>query len=222
MNDVNATKVAHLSVGMKFRNAGQMCNSPSRFYVQKGVFGEFVDAFSERARAIKIGSGLDETTTMGPLANSRRLEAIKALTRQAADQGAELVCGGHHSGNRGHFFEPTVVIGAKVDTPIMREEIFGPVAPVVEFNELEEALAQANSTKYGLAAYAFTSSAVTADILYKELRAGAVGINNYAVTSPEVPFGGIDESGYGSEGGSEGLESYLVAKMVAKGIDGVL
>ncbi|MFC3724800.1 NAD-dependent succinate-semialdehyde dehydrogenase [Neoaquamicrobium sediminum] len=207
----NAVKVL---AGSKFRNAGQVCVSPTRFLVQEGVYHEVVDAFTEAAKAIKVGSGFEEGTQMGPLANERRIPALEALIQDAVDHGAELKTGGRRIGNVGNFFEPTVLSNVPKTARIMNEEPFGPVAVFSPFSTLDEVIDEANRLPFGLASYAFTGSANTAQQLGVRIEAGMTSINHNGLALPEVPFGGIKDSGYGTEGGSEAINAYLVTKFV--------
>lgn len=196
----------------KFRNAGQICVAPTRFIVQNGLYDQFVDKFTAAAKAMTIGSGLDAATTMGPLANARRIPALESLIQDAVTRGASKLTGGSRIGNRGYFFEPTVLTNVPKDARIMNEEPFGPVALISSFAEHEEALAEANRLPYALAAYAFTRSQARTQAVIAGLEAGMVSVNHYGLALPETPFGGIRDSGYGSEGGSEAIEPYLNTK----------
>jgi len=200
----------------KFRNAGQVCVAPSRFYVQRESYKTFVEAFVEGARSLRIGNGRDGATQMGPLANPRRLAAMAGFVADARERGCTVATGGSRIGNRGYFFEPTVVVDATDDCRLMREEPFGPMAPIAVFDEVEEAVARANALPFGLAAYAFTGSSKRARAVREGVRAGMIGINHFGISLAEAPFGGVKESGYGSEGGTEGLESYLDTKHVSQ------
>lgn len=200
----------------KFRNAGQVCVAPTRFLVQDSVFDEFRDRFVAHARSIVVGDGLDPETTMGPLIHGRRLEAMETLCADAIAGGATLETGGSRIGNRGHFFAPTVLTEVPVATRIMNEEPFGPVALIQRFSADEDAFAEANRLPYGLAAYAYTRSAARAAQVTARVESGMLGINHHGIALPETPFGGIKDSGYGSEGGSEGIEGYLVTKFVSQ------
>ena len=214
-DDADVELAARTCAAGRFRNAGQVCVAPSRFYVQAGVYDDFAAAMSQAASALRMGDGLDPQTTMGPLANSRRLEAMQRYVEDAQAKGGEVRTGGRRPEGAGYFFEPTVVTGLPDSALAMREETFGPVAPLVKFATLEEAVARANSLSFGLAAYGFTRSARTAAHLSRHLSAGMVGINHFAVSLAEAPFGGVNESGYGSEGGSEGLQAYLAPKFIS-------
>ncbi|MCC7275099.1 MAG: NAD-dependent succinate-semialdehyde dehydrogenase [Alphaproteobacteria bacterium] len=215
-DDVDAAKVAAVAAGGKYRNAGQVCISPTRFFVHESSYKKFVDAFAEVANGLKLGDGLAADTRMGPLANARRVDAIEGFVRDAVDKGARLRAGGERQGNNGYFFAPTVLSDVPDDARIMREEPFGPVAPIVPFKTFDEVIARANSLEYGLAAYAFTSSEKTAAAVADALESGMVGVNSLAVSTPETPFGGVKDSGHGSEGGIEGLDAYLNTKFVAQ------
>lgn len=213
-DDADVEQAARLLAGSKFRNAGQVCVSPTRFLIQRGVFETFLERFVALAREIKVGNGLDPDVTMGPLANERRRPALEALIEDARSQGATVQLGGKGSDGPGYFFEPTVLTGLTPQMRAMNEEPFGPLALLVPFDDLEEALAEANRLPFGLAAYAFTASSKTAQALSDRLEAGMLTINHLGIALPELPFGGIKDSGYGSEGGSEALEAYLTTKLV--------
>ena len=212
--DVEAT--AKMVAGGKFRNAGQVCVSPTRFYVQERIYGEFVDAFTEAAKAVKVGNGLDDGVEMGPLIDQRRLPVMQDFVDDAVSHGASLVTGGQRMGNQGYFYEPTVLKDVPEEAKIMNDEPFGPVAPLTPFKDEDEVIARANKVKVGLAAYAFTQDGERANRLGKAINTGLVGINSMLVSTPESPFGGVDESGYGSEGGVEGLETFLRTKLVTE------
>ncbi|WP_110649748.1 NAD-dependent succinate-semialdehyde dehydrogenase [Salinicola peritrichatus] len=213
-DDADVEQAARLLAGSKFRNAGQVCVSPTRFLIQRGVFETFLERFVALAREVKVGNGLDPDVTMGPLANERRRPALEALIEDARSQGATVQLGGKGSDGPGYFFEPTVLTGLTPQMRAMNEEPFGPLALLVPFDDLEEALAEANRLPFGLAAYAFTASSKTAQALSDRLEAGMLTINHLGIALPELPFGGIKDSGYGSEGGSEALEAYLTTKLV--------
>ena len=215
-DDVDAAKVATIAAGGKYRNAGQVCVSPTRFFVHEKNYATFVETFTEVARGLKLGNGLEADTKMGPLANARRVDAIEGFVRDAVDRGAKLQTGGKRQGNDGFFFEPTVLSDVPEDARIMNEEPFGPVAPIVSFKSFDEVIERANRLDYGLAAYAFTGSEKTATAVADALESGMVGVNSLAVSTPETPFGGVKDSGHGSEGGSEGLDAYLNTKFVAQ------
>jgi len=215
-DDVDPEKTAELNAAGKYRNAGQVCISPTRFYVQDKIYKRYLDRFTEYAKGIKLGDGLEEDTKMGPLANARRLDAMEALVQDCKTVGGRVETGGKRRGNQGYFFEPTVVTEIPDDSKIMTQEPFGPIAPVVPFKTFDEVVARANGLPYGLAAYAFTGSAKTATAIGDALEAGMVGVNGFAISTAETPFGGIKESGYGHEGSIEGLEAYLVKKFISQ------
>lgn len=215
--DADPEKTADTIAAFKYRNAGQVCISPTRFYVQEGVYNRFLKRFTEYAQGIKLGDGLEKGTTMGPLANSRRLDAMESFVNDAKNRGGKIVTGGKRHGNQGYFFEPTVITDVPDDSKIMTEEPFGPVAPIVTFKTFDEVVERANSLPFGLASYAFTTSTQIATMIGDALQSGMVGVNSVAISTPETPFGGIKESGYGSEGGIEGLEAYTNRKFISQG-----
>ncbi len=200
----------------KFRNAGQVCVAPTRFLVHEAVYERFRDGFVAFAEGRKVGDGLDPDTTMGPLIHARRLEAMESLCADAVARGAELRTGGTRLGNRGNFFAPTVLCDVPREARIMNEEPFGPVALIQRFSDEEAIFTEANRLPYGLAAYAYTRSATRATRIAAQLRSGMVGINHHGLGFPETPFGGVGDSGYGSEGGSEAIEAYLTTKFVSQ------
>jgi succinate-semialdehyde dehydrogenase/glutarate-semialdehyde dehydrogenase len=214
-DDAHVEHAAALAVAAKFRNAGQVCTSPTRFLVHEAVHDDFVRQFSKRAGAIRLGNGMDPETTMGPLNNARRLSAMERIVADACAHGAHVETGGRRRGSAGFLFEPTVLTGVSTDCEIMNREPFGPVIAVNPFARVEEAVAEANRLSYGLAAYAFTQSSAVAGQLADALQSGLVGLNTFAVNFPETPFGGVKDSGYGLEGGAEGVSAYLVSKFVA-------
>ena len=204
-----------LAVG-KFRNAGQICVAPTRMLVQRGVYEPFVEKFVNETKKIKVGDGLDPSTVMGPLAHLRRVEAMEAFVADAVAQGAELRTGGKRIGNKGFFFEPTVVTRAPKSARIMNEEPFGPLAIINPFDDYEEAVAEANRLDYGLAAYAYTKSGDVSAKLGEAVESGMITINHMGLALPEVPFGGIKDSGFGSEGGAEALEAFFNTRFVTQ------
>jgi succinate-semialdehyde dehydrogenase/glutarate-semialdehyde dehydrogenase len=214
--DADPEKTAETIAAFKYRNAGQVCISPTRFFVQEPVYNRFLARFTEFANAIKLGDGLEQGVTMGPLANARRLDAMEAIVNDSKGRGGKIVAGGKRRGNQGYFFEPTVVTDIPDDSKLMTEEPFGPIAPVVPFKTFDEVVERANSLPFGLAAYAFTGSAQTANAIGDALESGMVGVNSVAISTPETPFGGVKESGYGHEGGIEGLEAYTVRKFISQ------
>lgn len=214
-DDVDVDATAAASVMGKSRNAGQVCVSPTRFFVQEKVYDKFASAFAEKARAIRIGDGLDPATQMGPLANARRLEAMETLVADAKTRGARVLAGGNRLGNRGYYFPLTVLADVPDDAHAMQQEPFGPLALINPVRTVEEAIEKANALPFGLAGYAFTRSAANADLIASDLEVGNLSINHFVASSAETPFGGVKESGYGREGGTEGLECYTVVKNVS-------
>jgi succinate-semialdehyde dehydrogenase / glutarate-semialdehyde dehydrogenase len=213
-DDVDVQAAAKLAVTAKFRNAGQVCTSPTRFYVQSGIYRAFVDAFRDAANNITVGDGLAAGTQMGPVANARGVETVERLVANARDAGARLECGGARIGDRGSFYQPTVLSDVPDTARIMSEEPFGPVAPIAIFDNESEVRDKVNGLPFGLAAYVMTRSLKRATEMSEALEAGMVVVNGFTVSTPASPFGGVKQSGYGSEGGSEGLESYLVTKSI--------
>lgn len=214
--DADVDAAVSLLSGAKFRNAGQICASPTRFLVHESVYEHFVDGFVRAAQGVKVGNGLDPSTRMGPLANARRVQAMERLVDDALSKGARLATGGRRIGTEGNFFEPTVLTGVGVDAQIMSEEPFGPIAPILSFRHFDDVVREANRLPYGLAAYAYTRSLKTASAVSAALESGMVTINHHGFALPEVPFGGVKDSGYGSEGGSEAIEAYLNTKFVTQ------
>ena len=214
-DDVDPVEAAALSASRKARNAGQVCTSPTRFYVQERVYETFARTFAERARAVTVGDGLDPATQMGPVANHRRLEAMETLVADARAKGARVLAGGERIGNRGYFYPVTVLADLPDDARAMREEPFGPLALINPVSSLDEAIERANALPFGLAAYAFTHSAANADRLAEGVEAGNLSINTLEASVAETPFGGVKDSGYGREGGAEGLAHYTVVKTVS-------
>ncbi|MEJ2375982.1 MAG: aldehyde dehydrogenase family protein, partial [Pseudolabrys sp.] len=216
-DDADADKAADTIAGFKYRNAGQVCISPTRFYVHEKHYSKFVARFTEYAKGLTLGDGLEKSTKMGPLANARRLDAMESFVNDAKERGGKVVTGGARHGNQGFFYEPTVITDVPDDSKIMTEEPFGPVAPIVPFKSFDEVVERANSLEFGLAAYAFTSSDKNAAAIGDAIQSGMVGVNSVAISTPETPFGGVKESGYGSEGGVEGLHAYMNTKFISQG-----
>ena len=214
--DADISIASKLLAAAKFRNAGQVCVSPTRFLVQKNVFDEFVGAFVSHTRSIKVGDGMEDGVTMGPLANERRIPALESLIQDATQRGAKVEAGGNRIGNKGNFFEPTVMTGLTTQMRLMNEEPFGPIALMVPFDGFDDAMSEANRLPFGLASYAFTRSAKTAQALGAKIESGMMTINHLGLALPEVPFGGMKDSGYGSEGGTEAIEAYLNTKFVTQ------
>lgn len=208
-----ATKILSAN---KFRNAGQVCIAPTRFLIQQPVYEQFVDKFVAAAKKLRVGDGMEAGTQMGPLANPRRITAMEGFIQDAVQKGAEIRTGGSRIGNKGNFFEPTVLTGVNKDMKVMNEEPFGPLAVMAPFHDFDEAVAEANRLPYGLASYAYTSSAKRATAIAHAVEAGMMSINSHGLALPEVPFGGMKDSGYGSEGGLEAIESYLNTKFVSQ------
>jgi succinate-semialdehyde dehydrogenase/glutarate-semialdehyde dehydrogenase len=211
--DCDLDKTLDMVVPQKFRNAGQVCVSPTRFYVEEPVYEAFLKGFAERAGKLPVGDGLDPATRMGPLANRRRPDAIEALVGDAVARGARTLAGGERMPD-GYFFQPTLLADVPVEADIMSSEPFGPVAVSRSFADMDEAVEQANRLPYGLAAFAFTENGRRANMLGDAIEAGMVGINSFAISVPDAPFGGVKESGFGSEGGIEGFDSYCVTKAI--------
>jgi succinate-semialdehyde dehydrogenase/glutarate-semialdehyde dehydrogenase len=214
--DADPEKAADTIAAFKYRNAGQVCISPTRFYVQEASYSKFVARFTEYAKGLKMGDGLEKGITLGPLANPRRLDAMEAIVHDAKARGGKIQTGGARHGNQGFFFEPTVITDIPDDSKIMTEEPFGPIAPIVPFKTFDEVVERANSLPFGLAAYAFTASGATATAIGDAIQSGMVGVNSIAISTPETPFGGVKESGYGSEGGIEGLQAYMNTKFISQ------
>ena len=214
--DVDPAQIAKIAAGGKFRNAGQVCISPTRFYVHESIHDSFVESFVEQASALKLGHGLEAGTTMGPLANPRRIAAMERFVADARQRGGQIRTGGNRHRNEGNFFEPTVITGLPDDALLMTQEPFGPVAPIVPFRDFDEVVKRANSLDFGLAAYAFTGSVKTATAISESLKSGMVGVNSLAISNPETPFGGVKDSGHGQEGGIEGLQAYFETKLVVQ------
>ncbi|GAB7545152.1 NAD-dependent succinate-semialdehyde dehydrogenase [Cupriavidus sp. 8B] len=213
-DDADIERSVELLVTAKCRNAGQVCVSPTRFYLQEGVYDRFVSAFIQRLQAVKIDDGLRDGAEMGPMANPRRPAAVEALIADALSHGAQLRAGGERIDRPGFFFKPTVLTDVPADARIMNEEPFGPVAIMSPFSTFDDAVAKANSLPYGLASFAFTRSAKTALLIGDAIETGMLGINTTAMAAPDAPFGGVKESGHGSEDGPEGLAAYLVTKTI--------
>ncbi|WP_441243375.1 NAD-dependent succinate-semialdehyde dehydrogenase [Tardiphaga sp. 768_D3_N2_1] len=214
-DDVETDGVATLLAGMKYRNAGQVCVSPTRFFVQEKSYDKFVAKFTDLARGIAVGDGFDPNSKMGPLANPRRVNAMETTVLDAQEKGANIETGGKRIGNAGNFFEPTVLTNVPANARIMHEEPFGPIAVMLRFKDADDVLERANSLPFGLASYAFTKDTKTATKVSDGLDHGMVSINHFGIALPETPFGGVKDSGYGHEGGIEGLNAYLSTKFVS-------
>jgi succinate-semialdehyde dehydrogenase / glutarate-semialdehyde dehydrogenase len=214
--DVNIEHVLDLSVASKYRNAGQVCVSPTRYYVHESIYKQFVEGFTARAKVLPVGDGLVETNKMGPLAHNLRPPFLESLLADARESGARFHTGGSRISGPGYFFQPTVISEVSHQARIMNEEPFGPVAIINPFSDFDAVIQEANRLPYGLAAYAFTNSSHTVNLLGEQIEAGLIGINSYAISVPESPFGGVKESGHGSDEGMEGLEGFLVTKFVSE------
>ncbi len=214
--DVNVTEVAKQAVAWKYRNAGQVCVAPQRFYVHSRVLEEFTERVAEQSRALRLGNGLTQGTEVGPLINAVQRDRVEAMVAEAVAQGAETLSGGSRPGDmpKGYFYSPTVITNLTEDMRLYREEIFGPVLPIVGFSDPDEALALANATPYGLAAFVQTNDLNTSIRMYEGLEFGMICVNDWLPATPEAPFGGIKQSGLGRECGLEGLEEYMEAKTV--------
>ncbi|HET9663055.1 MAG TPA: NAD-dependent succinate-semialdehyde dehydrogenase [Burkholderiales bacterium] len=215
-DDADIDTAAKTMTFMKFRNAGQVCVSPTRFLVQEAVYPSFVEKFVASAKAIKVGDGFDKDTRMATLANPRRQRAMQAHVEDARKHGGKVLTGGYPIGEKGNFFEPTVITELPRDAMAMNQEPFGPLAIINPFRSFDDAVTEANRLPYGLAAYAWTKSAKTANAIAASVETGMMTINHLGLALPEVPFGGVKDSGYGSEGGSEAIEAYLSPKFVTQ------
>ncbi len=220
LKDAHIDDAIDLLAQAKFRNAGQVCVSPTRFLIHKAVYDDFRSGFVEKAKSLRIGDGLDPETEMGPLANERRVTAMETLIADAVKKGGTLETGGKRIGNTGYFFEPSVISGASEEMAAMNEEPFGPVALLKSFDTLDEAIAEANRLPFGLAAYAFGKSSGDLQEIADRLETGMLTINHLGLALPETPFGGVKDSGYGSEGGTEALDAYLTTKFVTEAPSG--
>jgi succinate-semialdehyde dehydrogenase/glutarate-semialdehyde dehydrogenase len=217
-DDADVDLAVRILAGAKFRNAGQVCVAPTRFLIQEKIYARFLESFVKTAEAVKVGNGLDSGTTMGPLANGRRLEAMESLTADAVSRGGRIATGGERIGNRGNFYTPTVLTDVPLSARILNEEPFGPVAVVSPFSTYEAAITEANRLPYGLAAYAYTTSGKTSAALSRDIQSGMISINHHGLALPELPFGGIKDSGYGSEGGAEAMDNFFNTKLVTEAI----
>jgi succinate-semialdehyde dehydrogenase/glutarate-semialdehyde dehydrogenase len=215
-DDVDVDKVLDACAVAKYRNAGQVCVSPTRFYVHEKIYNKFVEGFAARAKAVPVGDGIEEKNRMGPLVHARRMAAIDSLVEDAKKSGAKLQAGGARLKSPGYFYSPTVLSDVPDSARIMNEEPFGPVAVINSFTDYDAVIQQANRLPYGLAAFAFTNSAQRAKLVGEQLEAGMVGVNTFQISVPESPFGGVKESGHGSEEGIEGLEACLVTKFISE------
>ena len=216
-DDVDVDRVVRMAVATKYRNAGQVCTSPTRFLVQSPIFDVFCEKFVEAAKAVKVGDPFDSATQMGPLKNLRRLEAIERMVQDARQRGLKVAAGGERIGSEGFFYRPTVILQPTLDSDAATIEPFGPVALISAFDQLDDAIAEANRLPFGLAAYAYTNQLSRAHRLAHEIDSGVVCINEWQASLPETPFGGHKDSGLGSEGGIEGIQEFLRIKCVRQG-----
>jgi succinate-semialdehyde dehydrogenase/glutarate-semialdehyde dehydrogenase len=213
--DADVALAVKTAGGAKFRNAGQVCIAPTRFLVHESIRKEFAAALVKHAQGLKVGDGMADGIQMGPLANPRRLTAMAEFTQDAVDRGAQVAAGGERIGQSGNFWAPTVLVDVPLEAKVFNDEPFGPMAAIRSFNTLDEAIAEANRLPYGLAGYAYTRSLKNAHALSQRLEVGMLWINQPAAPWPEMPFGGVKDSGYGSEGGPEALEAYLNTRSVS-------
>ncbi len=214
--DADLDAAAKILAANKFRNAGQVCVAPTRFLVQESVYDGFMERFLGAVAKIKVGDGLDPSSTMGPLANERRIPAIEGLIADAQKHGGKIAAGGARIGNKGYFFQPTVMTDVPISARAMNEEPFGPLALVNRFSTFDEAITEANRLDYGLASYAYTRSTKTVTALGHRIESGMISINHHGIALPETPFGGMKDSGIGWEGGAEAIDAYLTTKFVTQ------
>jgi succinate-semialdehyde dehydrogenase/glutarate-semialdehyde dehydrogenase len=215
-DDADIPAMAKAAATAKFRNSGQICTSPTRFFVQRGVYDTFTAAFVAHARTLHVGNGFDKDTTMGPVASQRRVEWMQKLVDDAARAGAKIATGGKRVGDRGYFFEPTVLCDVPADCLAMREEPFGPLALITPFDDIDDVIARANALSLGLAGYACTTNTKRAALFRERIDVGTLAINHFVASWPETPFGGVKDSGLGSEGGVEGLQAFQQVKFISE------
>jgi succinate-semialdehyde dehydrogenase/glutarate-semialdehyde dehydrogenase len=213
-DDADIGRAAKMLAKFKIRNAGQVCVSPTRFYVQEKAYDQFLEAFVGTLKSVMVGDGLDPDTLMGPLAHERRVPTMTKFVENAVERGGKVVLGGEALDRAGHFFAPTVITDLPEDSMLMTEEPFGPLAPITRFSDTDDVIRRANSLPFGLSSYVFTTSLQTATKVSNNLESGMVNINHFGSALPETPFGGVKDSGIGSEGGAETFEGYLVTKFV--------
>ena len=220
--DADINKATDMALACKYRNNGQVCISPSRFYIHEDHKEKIINLFVEKTKTLEIGNGLDKDTDLGPLVTNKRLDEVENLVEKTKSEGAKVLCGGQRPAgfNKGYFYEPTVFDNVKDDYTIMHEEPFGPLAPILSFKEFDEVIERANNHEVGLASYVCTSSMETAQKSSESLETGMVAVNTPALSSAETPFGGIKQSGYGREGGSLGIKDYLNVKYTHTGLVG--
>ncbi len=215
-SDADVESAANVAFALKHRNAGQVCAAPSRFYLHESIHDQFVDAFVKKSKSLKLGSGMSKDTQMGPLAMHKRVEAMQRFTDDAKSLGARVLTGGERLGSSGNFFHPTTLVDVSENALVSFEEPFGPIAPMYRFKTFDEVVSRANALPFGLSGFVFTKSLKTSIDISNELESGMISINHFGLALPETPFGGIKDSGYGSEGGTEGLDSYLTTKFVSE------
>ena len=215
-DDTDIDMAAKISVAGKFRNAGQVCVSPTRFLVQDTVKEQFIRSVINETNKIKVGNGLDDGINMGPLIAERRIDIMKDFVNDAVENGANIEMGGNRMNLEGSFFAPTILTNVSDNTKIMNEEPFGPLLPIDTFNSVDEVIDRANRLDFGLASYAFSNDPKIVSFLKSEIQAGLLAVNSTVVSTPETPFGGIKQSGYGSEGGIEGLDAFLVTRFISE------
>jgi succinate-semialdehyde dehydrogenase/glutarate-semialdehyde dehydrogenase len=213
-DDADIGRAAKMLAKFKIRNAGQVCVSPTRFYVQEKAYDQFLEAFVGTLKSVKVGDGLDPDTQMCPLAHESRVPTMTKFVENAVERGGKVVLGGEALDRAGHFFAPTVITDLPEDSMLMTEEPFGPLAPITRFSDTDDVIRRANSLPFGLSSYVFTTSLQTATKVSNNLESGMVNINHFGSALPETPFGGVKDSGIGSEGGAETFEGYLVTKFV--------
>lgn len=221
-DDANIDKVTDVAMACKYRNNGQVCISPSRFYIHESKKEEFAKSFVEKTKKLKIGNGLDEGVQLGPLTTKKRLEEVEQLVEETKKEGAKVLCGGQRPAgfNKGYFYEPTIFDNVKDNFKIMTVEPFGPLSPITTFKSFDEVIERANNHSAGLAGYVCTNSMDLANKTSESLETGMVAVNTPFLSSAETPFGGIKQSGYGREGGSVGIKDYLNIKYTHLGILG--
>jgi succinate-semialdehyde dehydrogenase/glutarate-semialdehyde dehydrogenase len=216
-DDADLDRAVQGAIAAKYRNSGQTCVCTNRFFVQEGIHDKFVEKLAEASKKLKVGSGLDDGVQQGPLIDVKAVEKVEEFIEDAVAKGGKIVSGGKRHALGGSFFEPTVISGAKSNMKFMKDEIFGPIAPVFKFKTEAEAIEQANDTEFGLACYFYTGDLGRAFRVMEGLKYGMVGVNEGIITTPEAPFGGVKESGLGSEGGYQGMTDYLDTKYVCIG-----
>ena len=221
-DDADIKKATDIAIAAKFRNNGQVCISPNRFYIQEDKKDEFVNLFIEKTKKLKIGYGMDPDTNLGPLTTQKRLNELETLVEKTKKEGAKVLLGGKRPAgfNKGFFYEPTVFDDVKDDFSIMKEEPFGPLVPMLSFKSFDEVIKRANDHELGLSSYVCTNSMETAHLASEQLETGTVGVNTGFIAIAEAPFGGIKQSGYGREGGSMAIKDYLNVKYTHMGIKG--